>query len=140
MRFLDHLLLQKQHAEEQERHLVTQHILDDASQTIHAVYTSRRRFRNPIDESRARIKSLQRRAASASATGSQLAAVDAYNSSGLMSKPPPSQNSSQTASQYQQQLQQQPDYVTREVTVRHLNDHANVNPTAFKLYRKLRFG
>lgn len=129
MRFQDHLLLQKQHAEEQERQSVAQRILDEASAKIGTIYSSRRRFRDPLEESKARIKTLQRRAASASgpatADETQLTA---------------SMRSSRAASISGQAVAVNPDYVTREVTVRHLNDHTNLNPTAFRLYRKLRFG
>ncbi len=123
MRFQDHLLLQKQHAEELERQVVAQQILDEASTLIQPIYNSRRRFRDPIEESKARIKTLQRRAASASATTSLQSSI--------------------TPEARQQQVFQrpnQPDSVQKELTVRHLNDHANLNPTAFKIYRKLRFG
>lgn len=133
MRFQDNLLLQKKHAEDLERQVVAQKILDDASATIQSVYHSRKKFRDPIEESKVRIKSLQRRAASTSAGASQQIA-DAY------SRTSQSVSAAATSPPGQQSQQQQHDYVTREVTVRHLNDHANLNPTAFKLYRKLRFG
>jgi predicted Ser/Thr protein kinase len=135
MRFQDNLLLQKKHAEDLERQMVAQKILDDASATIQSVYHSRKKFRDPIEESKARIKAWQRRAASTSAGASQQITAE------LVSKTALSQNGSGTITSPSGQAgQQHQDYVTREVTVRHLNNHANLNPTAFKLYRKLRFG
>lgn len=135
MRFQDHLKLQKQHAEEQERQIIAQQILDEASFRIQAVYLARKRYRDPIEESRSRIKALQRRATSTNAGSSSLMAMEAYvaGTSSATSK-------SINQSIHSQTHGQAPDYVSREVTVRHLNDHANLNPTAFKLYRKLRFG
>lgn len=127
MRFQDNLLLQKQHAEELVRQQVAQTILDEASTRIQAVYQARKKFRDPIEESRARIKALQRRAASACASGSsssQQTAYEVYTN----------RKHGSTGNQQQQ------DNAIKEVTVRHLNDHANLNQTAFRLYRKLRFG
>lgn len=138
MRFQDNLLLQKKHAEDLERQVVAQRILDEASSTIQSIYYSRKKFRDPIEESKSRIKSLQRRAASTSAVASQQIATDSYSRTTGGSQSGSATVTSPSGQPTQQQ--QQHDYVTREVTVRHLNDHANLNPTAFKLYRKLRFG
>lgn len=115
MRFQDNLLLQKQHAEERERAEVAQAILDEASKTIDALYAHRSQFRDPLAESQARIKILQRKAANSSTT-----AEGTSKQSGAVVV--------------------DPDYVTKEVTVRHLNENTNLNPQAFKLYRRLRFG
>jgi hypothetical protein len=114
MRFQDNLLLQKQHAEERERAEVAQAILDEASKAIDALYAHRSQFRDPLAESQARIKILQRKAASSSST------AEGTKQSGSVIV--------------------DPDYITKEVTVRHLNENTNLNPQAFKLYRRLRFG
>ena len=124
--------MQKQHAEEQERQLTAQRILDEASARIEQVYQSRKHYRDPIEESRQRVKNLQRRAIS---TGED-PLMTSFKASAT------SRSASMAGSSHHQlpSSQAQQDYVTKEVTVRHLNDHANLNPTAFKLYRKLRFG
>lgn len=134
MRFQDHLRLQKQHAEELERQVVAQQVLDEASASIQAVYLARKRYRDPIEESRMRIRALQRRAASTTVGSNSLMAMEAY-AAGTASSTTASRSVNQSVTG-----QAPPEYVSREVTVRHLNDHANLNPAAFKLYRKLRFG
>lgn len=68
MRFQEHLQLQKQHADEQVRQMEAQRILDEAATSIHRLYQSRTQYRDPIAESKGRIRAMQRRAASATAS------------------------------------------------------------------------
>jgi hypothetical protein len=108
MRFQDALLLQKQQAEQEERHKEAQSRLEKVAEQVDRHFNYWLQYRDPFGESHSRIKTLY----------TDLTGV-------------PSNGSSRSL---HTQL------TDREVTVRHLNQETDLNPTAFNLYRKLKYG
>jgi hypothetical protein len=113
MRFQDALLLQKQQAEQAERQTESQRRLERAAMDVDANFKSWLQFRDPFTESHERIMVFQRQV-----TGQE---GESAASTSVRSLRHPNGSSS-------------------ELTVRHLNESTDLDPTTFNLFRKLKYG
>lgn len=143
MRFQDALLLQKQQAEQRERQQEAQARLEEVARHVHAQFNYWCQFRDPFAESRRRILTLQQELAAAAtgrspsnASGTSLETGSSGgrstgNRGGRVAIP---LSSGHMSAEEQQLLS------AAEMTVRHQDQVSDLNPTAFSLYRKLKYG
>lgn len=115
MRFQDSLLLQKQQAEQEERQKQSQHRLEQAASSVEDNFKYWLQFRDPFKESLERITALQKQV-----TG-QSEHSEGFTGGSLRSL-------------------RHPNGSCPELTIRHLNESADLDPTAFNLFRKLKYG
>lgn len=151
MRYQDALLLEKKHAEDKERQMEAQIKLEKVASVVDNHFTYWLQYRDPFAESDSRINELKKRLSRESAP-SQPDSNNTQESNSNSS----SHSAGGAAGSFRSTLRRalhlgggstSPRESTTEsmdavpdVVVKHANEQADLNPTAFKLYRKLRFG
>lgn len=136
MRFQDNLLLQKQQAEQEARQREAQQKLEVVAQRVNAHFDYWSQYRDPFLESQERIMALQK---------SLPTTIQPFEDPPL---PPyhqvPSGSSTRSLrrnfSGNNGSIPDQNGSNNRDVTVHHVDERAELNPTAFNLYRKLKYG
>lgn len=144
MRFQDALLLQKQQAEQKERQQEAQTRLEEVARHVHAQFNYWCQFRDPFAESRRRILALQQELATAAVTGRPPSNASGTSletgSSGSRSTGSRGGRVVMTLSSNQVSAGEPQSLPAAEVTVRHQDQVSDLDPTAFSLYRKLKYG
>lgn len=126
MRFQDALLLQKKQGEKEERQREAQSRLEEAAVLVDAQFNHWCQFRDPFAESHDRIRQMERLlVGDVEPQPETVAGSSLHSMRRALFNSEPSESSSSGP---------------REVTVRHLDERADVDPTALRLYRRLRFG
>lgn len=121
MRFQDALLLQKQQAEQTERQHEAQVRLEKVASQINAHFDYWCQFRDPFEESRRRIQQ------PAPNRGNEQLVLSSEGSNKKSGSVPSSSPDSAPKG-------------TSDIMGKHADDNADLNSTAFNLYRKLKFG